>query len=136
MAHPLFSPEVRLMLDENNATAMAEAAEALHPATIAEALTGDFTAEEIWRFLGHTGIENQAAIFEYFPLEEQVALVEGTGRQHMARLIEEMSSDDRADLLRRLAKPVADSLLRLVDEADRRDIAALAQYEEGTAGAL
>src|SRR5439155_3101345 len=94
------------------------------------------TVEEVWRILEHTSIENQATIFEYFPLERQVELVEGTGRQHMADLIEEMSPDDRADLLRRLPQPVADSLLRLVDEADRRDIATLAQYAEGTAGAL
>src|SRR5438270_3163952 len=136
MAHPLFTPEVRLMLEENNEVAMAELCEALHPATVAEALAEGFTVEEVWRILEHTSIENQATIFEYFPLERQVELVEGTGRQHMARLIEEMSPDDRADLLRRLPQPVADSLLRLVDEADRRDIATLAQYAEGTAGAL
>jgi magnesium transporter len=136
MAHPLFSPEVRLMLEENNEAAMKELCDALHPATVAESLAEGFSVEEVWRILGHTSIENQATIFGYFPLERQVELVEGTGRQHMARLIEEMSPDDRADLLRRLPRPVADSLLRLVDEADRRDIATLVQYAEGTAGAL
>src|SRR5262245_33604914 len=136
MAHPLFTPEVRLMLEENNEAAMAEFCDALHPATVGEALADGFTVEEVWRILGHTSIQNQAAIFEYFPLERQVELVEGTGRQHMARLIEEMSPDDRADLLRRLPRPVADSLLRLVDEADRRDIATLVRYAENTAGAL
>ncbi|HKB40740.1 MAG TPA: magnesium transporter [Gemmataceae bacterium] len=136
MAHPLFTPEVRLMLEENNEAALAELCDALHPATIGETLDEGFTVEEVWRILGHTSIQNQAAIFEYFPLERQVELVEGTGRQHMARLIEEMSPDDRADLLRRLPQPVADSLLRLVDEADRRNIATLVQYPEGTAGAL
>ena len=50
-------------------------------------------------------------------------MVEGTGRQHMAQLIEKMSPDDRADLLRRLPAKVTEGLLRLVDEADRRDIA-------------
>src|SRR6516165_10721623 len=54
----------------------------------------------------------------------------------MARLIEKMSHDDRADLLRRLLPRVAEDLLRLVDEADRRDIATLVKYEENTAGAL
>ena len=39
MAHPLFTPEVRLMLEENNEAAMAEMADALHPATVAEALS-------------------------------------------------------------------------------------------------
>src|SRR5262249_24337516 len=137
MAHPLFTPEVRLMLEENNEVAMAELCEALHPATVAEALADEgLTVEEVWRVLSQSSIEKQAEIFGYFPLERQVELVEGTGRQHMARLIEEMSPDDRADLLRRLPQPVADSLLRLVDEADRRDIATLAQYAEGTAGAL
>jgi magnesium transporter len=58
------------------------------------------------------------------------------GQQHMARLIEQMSHDDRADLLRRLEPHVADPLLRLVDEADRRDIATLVKYPENTAGAL
>ena len=62
-------------------------------------------------------------------------MVEGTGRQHMARLIEQMSHDDRVDLMRRLMPRVAESLLRLVDEADRRDIAQLAKYDENTAGA-
>ena len=56
--------------------------------------------------------------------------------QHMARLIEQMSHDDRVDLLRRLPPRVVESLLRLVDEADRRDIATLVKYPENTAGAL
>src|SRR6516165_8627778 len=54
----------------------------------------------------------------------------------MARLIEKMSHDDRADLLRRLLPRVMESLLRLVDEANRRDIATLVKYPENTAGAL
>jgi magnesium transporter len=136
MAHPLFGPEVRLMLQENDANDMKTFCETLHPATVAETLAGEFEVEEVWRFLQHTHIRNQAAIFEYFPIEWQVKMVEGTGRQQMARLIEKMSHDDRADLLRRLMPRVAEALLRLVDEADRRDIATLVKYEENTAGAL
>jgi magnesium transporter len=110
--------------------------ETLHPATVAEAMAGEFEVEEVWRLLQTTSIRNQAAIFEYFPIDWQVQMVNGTGRQHMAQLIETMSHDDRADLLRRLMPRVAESLLRLVDEADRRDIATLVKYEENTAGAL
>jgi magnesium transporter len=137
MSHPLFTPEVRLMLEKNDVESMRTFCEELHPATVAEALSEDFfTVEDVWRFLCSTDITHQAAIFAYFPLEWQVKLVEGTGRPHMARLIEQMSHDDRADLLRRLPQPVAEGLLRLVDEADRRDIAMLAKYDENTAGAL
>src|SRR5262245_53419997 len=136
MTHPLFGPEVRLMLQENDTAGMETFCETLHPATVAETLTGEFGAEDVWRFLQHASIANQAAVFAYLPIEMQVELVEAGGRQHMARLIERMSHDDRADLLRRLPTPVAEGLLRLVDEADRRDIATLTRYPENTAGAL
>jgi magnesium transporter len=136
MSHPLFGPEVRMMLQEGNSGEMQTFCQTLHPATIAEALTGDFTVDEVWRVLQHTPIRDQAAIFEYFPIEMQVRLAEGTGRPHMARLIEQMSHDDRVHLLRRLSPRVAESLLRLVDEADRRDIATLQSYPENTVGAL
>src|SRR5687767_12841043 len=136
MAHVLFGPEVRLMLEENNEEEMKVFLETLHPATVAETLTGDLEAEQVWLFLSHTSIRNQAAIFEYFPIEWQVRMVEGTGRERMAHLIEQMSHDDRVDLLRRLMPRVADSLLRLVDEADRRDIAILFRQNEDTAGGI
>src|SRR5262245_5075737 len=130
MVHVLFGPEVRLMLLENDHEGMKTFCETLHPATVAEALAGEFQVEEAGRFVAHTSTRNQAAIFEYFPIEWQVQMVEGTGREHMARLVEQMSHDDRVDLLRRLMPRVADQLLRLVDEADRRDIATLGNFEE------
>src|SRR5438552_598227 len=136
MVHLLFGPEVRQMLQDNDPAEIKAFLETLHPATVAEALAGELDVEEVWRFLEHTSIRNQAAIFEYFPLDWQVKMVEGTGRQRMARLIEQMSHDDRADLLRRLMPRVQQELLRLVDEADRRDIATLTNYPESTAGAL
>ncbi|MFL5342559.1 MAG: magnesium transporter [Gemmataceae bacterium] len=136
MAHSLFSPELMLMLDEQDDAGLAAFCENLHPATIAEALAESLTVEQAWRVLSHTGIRQQAAVFEYLPPETQVAMVDGAGREHMARLIERMSHDDRADLLRRLSPTVAEGLLRLVDEADRRDIATLAGYRENIVGAL
>ncbi|MFN4260184.1 MAG: magnesium transporter [Gemmataceae bacterium] len=136
MTHPLFVPEIREMLKDNDTAEMRTFCEMLHPATVAEALTDEFTVEEVWHVLKQTDIATQAAIFEYFPDDWQEEMVKGAGWNHMANLIEEMSSDDRADLLRRLPKKVGDELLRLVDDVDRREIARLVQYEENTAGAL
>jgi magnesium transporter len=136
MSHPLFGPEARELLEKDDKAAMETFCETLHPATVAEALSDDFSVEDVWRFLHTTDIAHQAAIFAYFPLDWQVKMVEGTGRQPMARLIEQMSHDDRADLVRRLPPQVSEQILRLVDEADRRDIAALAKYPENSAGAL
>jgi magnesium transporter len=136
MPHSLFGPEVRYILQENDAAEMKAFLENLHPATVAQALAGELDVEPSWKFLENTTIRNQAAIFEYFPLEWQVKMVEGTGRERLAHLIEQMSHDDRVDLLRRLMPRVADSLIRLVDEADRRDIATLVRQDENTAGGL
>lgn len=136
MPHPLFTPEARQMLEENDVAAMKAFCEEVHPATVAETLSDGFEVEELWRFLQTADIRTQARIFEYFAPEWQIRMVEGTGRQHMARLIEQMSHDDRVDLLRRLLPAVREGLLRLVDEADRRDIAMLQKYAENTAGAI
>lgn len=136
MVHLLFGPEVREMMDNNDAPGMREFCETLHPATVAETLAGEFSVEQVWKFLENTSIRNQAAIFEYFPIEWQVKMVEGTGRERMAHLIEKMSHDDRVDLLRRLMPRVSEGLLRLVDEADRRDIATLFKHKENTAGSI
>lgn len=136
MVDVLFGPEVRLMLQEGDTAKMKTFTETLHPATVASALEGEFDVEEVWRFLENTSIKHQAAIFEYFPIDWQIKMVEGTGRQRMAKLIEQMSHDDRADLMRRLTPRVSESLLCLVDEADRRDIATLVKYGETSVGAL
>ncbi|VTS01463.1 magnesium transporter [Tuwongella immobilis] len=136
MTHPFFTPELRLMLEEEDADGVRAFCETLHPALVAEALAEDFSVEEVWRVLEHTHIRDQAAIFEYFPISWQVTMVEGGGKPHMARLIEAMSHDDRVALLRRLTPRVADGLLRLVDVADRRDIAELFRYAENTVGSI
>ena len=136
MAHVLFGPEMRMLLAEGDEAGMKAFLENLHPATVAEALTGDLDVDQVWKILKHTSLRNQAAIFEYFPIDWQVKMVEGTGREHMAHLIENMSHDDRVDLMRRLLPRVAESLLRLVDEADRRDIATLVAQDKNTAGGL
>jgi magnesium transporter len=137
MTNPLFGPEVRWMLEEDNLPGLKAFCESVHPSTVAETLSEeDFSVELVWKVLGQTGIREQATIFEYFPASWQLKLVEGTGRPQMAKLIEQMSHDDRVDLLRRLSPRVAEGLLRLVDEADRRDIATLFRYGENTVGSL
>ncbi|MBX7103387.1 MAG: magnesium transporter [Gemmataceae bacterium] len=135
MSHPLFGPEIRMMLDEDDSEGLREFCANLHPATVAEALE-ELDTDQVWKVIGHAAIRDQANVFEYFPLERQVEIAEGGGQSQMARLIEQMSHDDRVDLLRRLPPRVADGLLRLVDEADRKDIATMMAFAEGTVGAI
>jgi magnesium transporter len=135
MSHPLFGPEIRMMLEEQNADGMRAFCESLHPATVAEALADEFTPEQVWEVISQSSIRTQASIFEYLPPARQVEMVEHA-RPQVGQLLSKMSHDDRVDLIRRLPPRVAESLMRLVDEADRKDIATLFQYRENTAGAL
>jgi magnesium transporter len=134
MPHSLFTPEVRSMLEEQNAAGLREVCESLHPATVAEALDADFSPEQVWEVISHANIRTQAAIFEYLSPGRQVEMVE-KARPQVGQLLGKMSHDDRVDLLRRLPAQVAETLMRLVDEADRKDIATLVSYGEGTVGA-
>jgi magnesium transporter len=135
MPHPLFGPDVKVMLEERNTAALREFCESLHPATVAETLDADFTPEQIWEVISAANIRTQAAVFEYLPPRLQVEMVE-KARPQMGQLLSKMSHDDRVDLLRRLPPGVTESIMRLVDEADRRDIKALFSYGENTVGAL
>ncbi|MCI0699976.1 MAG: magnesium transporter [Planctomycetia bacterium] len=134
MAHPLFGPEVKMMLAEKNSAGLREFCESLHPATVAEALE-DFTPEQIWEAISSANIRTQASIFEYLPLALQVEMAE-KARPQVGQLLSQMSHDDRVDLLRRLPPRVTEAIMRLVDEADRKDIATLFQYGENTVGSL
>ncbi len=135
MAHPLFAPEVKLMLAEENLAGLSEFCESLHPATIAEALDEGFTPEQIWEVISQANLRTQASIFEYLPPGVQVEMAE-RARPQMGQLLSKMSHDDRVDLLRRLPPRVTESVMRLVDEADRKDIATLFSYGENTVGSL
>ena len=69
-------------------------------------------------------------------MAQQVELAEGPARPKVARLLGKMSHDDRVDLLRRLPDRAQEALLRLVDAADRKDIATLNSYEEQSVGSI
>ena len=136
MSHPLYTPELREMLAENDEAGLRTMCETFHPATIAETLDDEFEPDEIWKLLGSTDLRGQAAIFEYLPMAQQVELAEGPARPKVARLLGKMSHDDRVDLLRRLPDRAQEALLRLVDAADRKDIATLNSYEEQSVGSI
>ena len=136
MSHPLYGPEIREMLLENNAAGLRAFCDTLHPATVADALDAGFTADEVWEALTPSDIRTQAAIFEYLPESLQIEMVEDKSRPQVGQLIGKMSHDDRADLVNRLPREVKEALLRVVDEADRRDIATLGTYAADTVGAL
>jgi len=135
MSNPLFLPELRGMLEADDVDGLAEVMIELHPATVAEFSEALNTAET-WQLLDQAPIEKQAEVFSFFPIDKQVEMATGTGRDRMSRMIEAMAPDDRVDLLQHLSREVVERLLPLVARADRQDIRTLLSYTDESAGAL
>jgi len=135
MANPLLVPELRELLEQDDLATIREAFEESPAAMIAE-LLGALEPDEMVRALGALDIQTRADVFSHLDLPVQVELVEGQGRQSMARLLEEMSPDDRADLVGALPEHVQGELLPLLAQAERADIRRLVAYPEDSVGAV
>ncbi|HMP06482.1 MAG TPA: CBS domain-containing protein, partial [Lacipirellulaceae bacterium] len=135
MINTLLLPELREMLQADDAEGLREFCAAMHPARAAEFMEG-LTAEESWNVLRATDVERRAAIFGYLDEAKQIEIFETCDYGETSQLIAEMAPDDRVDLVKQLEPETVEALLPLVPTEERRDIHRLSQYPEGTAGAL
>ncbi|MBP6124719.1 MAG: magnesium transporter [Phycisphaerae bacterium] len=135
MTNPILIPELRELLAENDTETIRKFCQQNHPAAIAELICG-LEPSEIWQILHLLEPPLRAEIFSFFDLDKQVELATGPSRKDMARLLEEMAPDDRADLVQKLDKTLLEEILPLVAKAEREDIRKLVSYEERTAGAV
>jgi magnesium transporter len=135
MTNVLLLPELRSMLAEEDREGLTALMTELHPATVADWTEG-LSVEDTWKVFDHAGIDRQADVFGFFPINKQVEMATGAGRVRMSRLIEAMAHDERVDLLKRLDPEVVESLLPLVAKADRQDIRTLLSYPEHSAGSV
>ncbi len=135
MFNPLVLPELRELLQEDDAATLSELMTEMHPASIAEFSEG-LSVEETWRLLDYAPVELQGEVFSFYPIAKQVEMVRGVGRERMSKLLEVMPPDDRVDLLKQLDPEVVESLMPLVAKAERQDIRMLLSYPEGSAGSV
>jgi len=135
MYTPLILPDLRMMIDEDDAQGLREFCEALYPAVTAEIFDG-LEIDEIWTVLSRCPYPRRAEIFEFLNLPRQVQLVENLDRKELSKLIEEMSPDNRVDLLERMHPDRVESLLPLIAQAERSDIRKLLSYPEDSAGSI
>jgi magnesium transporter len=135
MINPLLLPDLKQMLEEGDELGLQAAVNELHPASVAEFSEG-LSDQDTWRLLDHASVTRQAEILPYYPPRKQVELIEGIGREHMSRLIEQMAPDDRLRLLKRLDRELVESLLPLMAQAERRDIRLMLSYPPDSAGAI
>lgn len=131
--NPLLIPELRELIQEKNVAELQNFLETLHPAQAAELIEG-LKPEELSWVLEILHDDKEALIFEYLPEDTQYDLALGAGRQQLAKLVNALSPDDRAEFVRKLPKKVVDEMLPLMAAAERFDIKRLLSFAEGTAG--
>jgi magnesium transporter len=135
MINTLYLPELREMLSSDDNEGLKEFCTALHPGRTAEFMEG-LTAAEQWVVLKHAELTLREEIFQYFPHDRQVEIIESQDRSEIAQLISDLSADDRVDLLHDVKEEVVEELMPLVPLEVRREILRLREYPEGTAGAM
>ncbi len=136
MSNPLYLPELREMLAEQDTAGLREFCSALHhPGRTAEFMDG-LTADECWAVLQHSNMPLREEIFGFFAEELQVEILENQDREEIARFIGELPPDDRVDLLNEVEPSIVEQLMPLIPLEERRDIQRLRSYPEDTAGAV
>lgn len=133
--HSLLQPDLRIMLEENDTAGLAEFCAALFPPIAADVMD-DMSVDDVFTVLSQGTPHNQAGILVYFPLPVQEEIAKRFNCVQLAQIVEEMPSDDRADLLARFDKSLVEDLLPLMTPAHRSDIRQLLSYPEGTAGSI
>ncbi len=135
MQGALFIPEIRELMATRDHETIREFFTDLHPADGAELVSG-LEPNEILDILAMIGNKTSIEIFEQLELPVQKACLEEAEPKAILPFIEEMSSDDRVDLIKQVEPEMADRLMPLLAQAERDDIRRLLAYEEGTAGAI
>ena len=133
--NPLLVPELREMLAAGESKALRDFCKSGHPAVIAELISA-LSSEEAWSVLRHADAPLRSEIFSHLDEDLQVEIVGMLRRDDIARLLTDMSPDDRADLFNQLPAKLRESVLPALAQAEREDIRRLSSYQEGTAGAV
>lgn len=109
--------------------------EDLHPSEIADLLESlpSEVRDELWV---HIGTDVEGDVLSHSNTAVRTGLLEQMAPAEVAAATSALETDDVADILQDLPAPVADEVLRSMDELNRQRIAAVLTYPEDTAGGL
>jgi magnesium transporter len=133
--NPILAPELREIIEKKDDKALQRFCASLHPTSVAEFL-GALSSGEIWHVLNLLEPRLRAEIFGALDEDIQVELAESLKRHDLAQIVDNMSADERVDLLKRLPEDKQETLMPVLAQVEREDIRRLFSYAEGTAGAV
>ncbi len=131
----LLEPEIRELIAARNFAALRDIFADWPHADLAE-LLNDLPDEErvlIFRFLPQ---KVATEVFEYLEIESQKHLLLAMGDEQVAKIINEMSRDDRTHFLEELPSGAVTQLLRLLSPEERAVAQTLLNYPEHSVGRL
>lgn len=131
----LIGPEIKELIEERNFTALREAFAEWAPADIAECLTEIPEDEQaiVFRLLPHA---IATEVFEYLDTEAQEKVLKAMGHIEAARILNDMSPDDRTALLEELPGSAVAQMLQLLSPEEKAVAQSLLNYPDGTVGRL
>ncbi|MCD6506250.1 magnesium transporter [Candidatus Poribacteria bacterium] len=107
-----------------------------HPSEIADLISRIEDEDERFRLFNLLDEEKAILTFEQLPGEVQEEILGKLNSVRQAKLLDEMSPDDRADLMTKLPEEVFAKLLPLLKKEERKDVVELIQFKPDTAGGL
>ncbi len=96
----------------------------------------NFTDQEKVLLFKLLGVRRSVEVFEFLKFEEQQFLLNNLANVELSQVLNEMASDDRANLFKDLPPKVIKKLFSLMKKEEVEDVRELMTYEDGTAGAV
>jgi magnesium transporter len=129
--------ELRRLLSEGQDSAVVDLLEGLHSADVAE-IAQELEIPEVLAMLQLLPAERWTDILVYFDDELQSEILENfTGKEIAEVVLENIDSDDAADLMADLSEEKKREVLQNIEDVEyAKDLADLLTHAEGTAGAL
>lgn len=135
MLDQLIAPDIKTLIEEGKFEEIANFIEDRHPTEAAEILTA-LPEEDVNLVLEKLPLQTAADIFCELPGSLQSHIAAKLNKNDLAKLVINLSPDDRVDLLKSLPEEQFDSVLPVLAKREREDIKKLASYKEGTAGSI
>lgn len=122
-------------LDRLTLSVSREAVSDLHPADIAQIMSG-LAPEERQEFFEKLDPETAAEALHELEPEVQADIITEMDKEQAADIIEQMPPDEAADVIADLPTEKAQELLQLMEKEEAEDIHELLHHEDDTAGGL
>ncbi|MFA7361124.1 MAG: magnesium transporter [Candidatus Kapaibacterium sp.] len=135
MIGKLIQPEIEQLIESRNWITLREIFSEMHPSEVADIIS-DIPEKDrgiVFRILTK---DSSAKTFEYLDFDIQESLLKSLGQEEVAEILNEMSPDDRTELLEDLPGPVVKKLIRLLSPEERAIAVTLLGYPEESVGRI